>query len=54
MNAGAIVHSCIVADPQRIGLAPIVLFAYTRADHLKRCVESLRANPEAAASDAAA
>ena len=31
--------------------APIVVFAYMRADHLQRCVESLLANPEAAASD---
>jgi hypothetical protein len=38
-------------DPQRLGLAPIVLFAYMRADHLQRCVESLLANPGAAASD---
>ena len=28
--------------------APVVLFAYMRPDHLRRTVESLRANPEAA------
>jgi hypothetical protein len=33
-----------VTDTQ---LAPIVLFAYKRADHLSRCVRSLAANPEA-------
>lgn len=31
--------------------APIVVFAYKRADHLSRCLESLAANAEAARSD---
>jgi hypothetical protein len=32
-------------------LAPVVVFAYARADHLRRCVDSLLANPEAVATD---
>jgi hypothetical protein len=32
-------------------LAPVVVFAYARADHLQRCVDSLLANPEAEATD---
>jgi hypothetical protein len=34
-----------------VALAPIVVFAYARIDHLRRAVESLLANREAAASD---
>jgi len=30
--------------------APIIVFAYTRLDHLRRTIESLRANPQAAQS----
>lgn len=33
------------------GLAPVVVFAYTRSDHLQRTIDSLRANPEAADTD---
>jgi hypothetical protein len=32
-------------------LAPVIVFAYARADHLRRCVESLLANPEAERTD---
>lgn len=32
-------------------LAPVVVFAYMRADHLRRSIESLLANPEAASTD---
>jgi hypothetical protein len=32
-------------------LAPVVLFAYARAEHLRRTVTSLRANPQAAQTD---
>ena len=32
-------------------LAPVILFAYQRADHLRRTVASLQANPEASATD---
>ena len=32
-------------------LAPVALFAYRRADHLRRTVESLLGNPQAAESD---
>ena len=35
----------------KTGLAPIALFAYRRAGHLRRAAESLAANPEAAESD---
>ncbi|MEP7056213.1 MAG: glycosyltransferase [Caldimonas sp.] len=31
--------------------APVVIFAYMRADHLRRTVESLLANPEAGSTD---
>jgi hypothetical protein len=31
--------------------APVIVFAYRRADHLRQCVESLRANPEAAQTE---
>jgi hypothetical protein len=31
--------------------APAVVFAYARVDHLQRCVDSLRANPEAPQTD---
>lgn len=31
--------------------APIALFAYRRPDHTRRCLEALRANPEAARSE---
>ncbi|MEO6746020.1 MAG: glycosyltransferase family 2 protein [Caldimonas sp.] len=32
-------------------MAPVIIFAYARADHLQRTVESLLANPEAGATD---
>lgn len=32
-------------------VAPIVLFAFNRAEHLSRCIASLKENPEAPASD---
>lgn len=35
---------------QAVTLAPIVLFAYARLDHLQQTIESLKKNPEAAAS----
>lgn len=35
----------------RQGPAPIALFVYSRLDHTRRAIESLRANEEAAASD---
>lgn len=33
---------------QSTSLAPIVVFAYARVDHLQRMIESLKANPQAA------
>ena len=38
-------------EPSRRRYAPIVLFAYKRADHLRRTIESLGANPEAACTE---
>ena len=52
MTAGdsrILVHRPI--DVSSADTAPIVVFAYMRADHLQQCIESLLANPEAAASD---
>ena len=34
-----------------MSLAPIVLFAFNRPEHTRRCLESLRANPLASASE---
>lgn len=34
----------------KAGPAPVVVFAYARPEHLKRCLDSLAVNPEAAAS----
>jgi hypothetical protein len=31
--------------------APVIVFAHRRADHLRRCVDSLRANPDAEHTD---
>lgn len=38
-------------EPSRQRCAPIVLFAYKRADHLRRTIESLRENAEAASTE---
>lgn len=34
-----------------LGPAPVIVFAYLRADHLRRSIESLQANPEAKDTD---
>jgi hypothetical protein len=38
----------VVEDP--VGLAPIAVFGFNRPEHLSRCIDSLRHNPEASRS----
>src|SRR5215211_2166649 len=52
MTTVSIVAPCEWREaPSRRACAPIVLFAYKRADHLRRTIESLRANAEAASTE---
>ncbi len=51
MNGHASSFATTQSSTRDTALAPVVVFAYARADHLQRTIESLLANPEAANTD---